>query len=864
MKKIIAVLLSISIIVAGQTPALAQLVPAGELTGIAKGAGAASRAAQEAANITIPLSVIPTTVVQPPLLPGQPGVVAPYNTIPISASVLSAARKTALARLTTPADIRTQAKQGSTAFLPDAILAISDNAERAALLRAEFITAAIQGSATTGQLNKAITFWRNDLSVQLASFKKKPSDTAALNALADMAGIGLFGESATAQDGLLLLDAYKVFAETSFKNIAAAHTARGLLRLKQYQHLQDFFTKHAGEFINLQQGISGYAVTHELPVQLGKPSASAPAVIDPLLRQQLEAYGVAQAIGANPSMMATSLWMHWGGKNAPVPAEENAPAAKPIDVPAASQNLADVTGVGTTEQLAAAPISLPQEGIVAPAAQGGEALSVPAAQVATQTVAPANSVFTKTASGLSFFGKTPKSKEMVGALQRASLYLAAGVVGLEVATPVIANFGTSFGLSLEDNILVAVATYLPYSAGALLSDFLKNKLGRKASMNIGLGLMAGGFLAGTTLVGLDGAFQPEPDALMHFYKALACITTASMGGVLVHSAVGPLMTEINAGESDIVRQKRNTFTEFSRALGMMASFAFPFIATKLLGMDWSFTFAMPIPLLLASLLGLNMVGLPNTKPLPHAHADMQQLAKGSIWDRIKNNSFVHLFKEEPGVGALLSGLAIMNAVEMSINSGFLFLLPSLTKDPSAQYLFGLAQFAAPFLLGRFLARKFLSWFPNNNLTMATLMSAAGSAAAFIPGVLNDPYLLTSTLFAAETGISTAFTLAFARTARNPATQDRVTSLIVATALACAIGPMLLTNLAQTMIDAGIFSTSGATAAAMIGVPSLLALFSAGLFKRAESLGKQTTSTMKRFLDFIKRSVYHPKQRRQRS
>lgn len=857
MKKIIAVLLSISIIAAGQTPAMAQLAPVSKLPGMVQKAEGASRAAQEAANITIPLSIIPSAVVRPPLLPGQQARFTPYQVTPISASVTAAVRSATLARLTTPAAIRAQAQQGSTAFIPDAVLAISDKAERAALLRAEFLTAATKGHATPEQLAQAVTFWRNDLSVQLASFKKQPLDTTALDALADMAGIGLFGDGSNAADALLLLDGYKTFADTAFKNVAAAHTTRGLLRLGQYEHLQDFFAAHPKEFVNLQQGISGYAVTHDLPVQLGKPSASAPAVIDPLFREKLEAYGVAQAIGANPSMMATSLWMHWGIKDTPVAAEETADAVKQAtDTPALAQNLTDAA-VAAPEQLTTAPINLPQgEGVAAVAAEN----ALPVVAAPAGTVAAENTVF----KGLSFFGKTPKSKEAIGALQRASLYLAAGVVGLEVATPVIANFGTSFGLSLEDNILVAGATYLPYSVGALLSDFLKNKLGRKASMNIGLAMMGAGFLAGTTWVGLDGAFQAEPDALMHFYKALACITTASMGGVLVHSAVGPLMTEINAGQSDIIRQKRNTFTEFSRALGMMASFAFPFIATKLLGMDWSFTFAMPIPLVAASLIGLNIVGLPNTKPLPSHKAAVKPLVQGSLFDRIKNNSFVHLFKEEPGVGALLSGLAIMNAVEMSINSGFLFLLPSLTKDPSAQYLFGLAQFAAPFLLGRFLARKFLSWFPNNNLTMATLMSSVGAAAAFIPGVLSNPYLLTSTLFAAETGISTAFTLAFARTARNPATQDRVTSLIVATALACAVGPMMLTNLAQTMIDTGMMSTSGATAAALIGLPAALALFSAGLFKRAESLGKQTTSTMKRFLDFVKRSVYHPKQRRQRS
>ena len=117
------------------------------------------------------------------------------------------------------------------------------------------------------------------------------------------------------------------------------------------------------------------------------------------------------------------------------------------------------------------------------------------------------------------------------------------------------------------------------------------------------------------------------------------------------------------------------------------------------------------------------------------------------------------------------------------------------------------------------------------MSIATLLSAVGGIAA-LP-LANDAYALTAALFAAEVGISTAFTLAFARTAKNTHTQDRVISLIVASAVSCALGPMLFSNLAQNLMDAGIFSSAGATTAALIGVPSVLALLSAGLFLKLE-------------------------------
>ena len=160
------------------------------------------------------------------------------------------------------------------------------------------------------------------------------------------------------------------------------------------------------------------------------------------------------------------------------------------------------------------------------------------------------------------------------------------------------------------------------------------------------------------------------------------------------------------------------------------------------------------------------------------------------------------------------------------------MIPQLTSSESAQYLFGMAQYAVAFLAGRYLAGHFLKWFPNRNISVATLMSAVGGVAAL--GATHNAYALTAALFTAELGISTAFTLAFARTAKNHLTQDRVTSLIMATAVACAVGPLVLTQIAESLINVGIMSEGDATIAALVAVPSVLALLSAKLFRRMEN------------------------------
>ena len=205
--------------------------------------------------------------------------------------------------------------------------------------------------------------------------------------------------------------------------------------------------------------------------------------------------------------------------------------------------------------------------------------------------------------------------------------------------------------------------------------------------------------------------------------------------------------------------------------------------------------------------------------------------KAMAWkESLLNNSYVRLLREEPGVGSFISALFIMNAVEMGINSGFLFMIPQLTSNEAVKYLLGMGQFAVPFLVGRYMAGHFLKWFPKSNLSVATLLSGVSSLAAL--GLTDNMYAFTAALATSELGISTAFTLAFARTAINHKTQDRITSLIMATAVACAVGPMMLTWVAESLMGTGM-TEAGATLAALIGIPSALAFLSAKLFRRME-------------------------------
>lgn len=898
MRKVIASLVSVSLIVLSAAPAQAQVPQK-----VVRGVKAITKSGTEKVftpRLTYPTVSVPAALHYPAGVSAVPASAAsaaqPSGTVPAETlknmrlSVDKTALQAILGEQLTYAQIRERIAQGNTRRLAARILSYPNESVRKGMLRNEFVQTALAGDASAGQIARAADFWRNDLTDALDAFSKLPEGNlkellnaykegnaaavSANEALADAAALGLFG---TQKDALLLLNFYRNAAATPFEPLAAATAARALLRLGAKTELAALAAE-AKPRPELWNGISAYAQTHgqslRIPAQNG-----APAQTD-AFRPALETFGKTNVLAADPSAEATALYMNLGRTpkaaqtaaargNTPAPqislpeipvlnlADPAALQASALSVPAGENTAASAASGETLTALQQAARKAKPSGASAvqflarnekTAADSSGVLyggiPVPALwQTAKQAFSAVKKAFAKKPSGAAnrpALEPLQPADGLTGKFQRASLYLASAVMGLEVATPVIANFGTSFGLSLSDNILVAVATYLPYSVGAFFSNWLKEKIGRKASMNIGLALMGGGFTAGVTLFGLNGAFAPQADALAHFYNILACITVASTGGVFVHNSVGPMMTDLSAGASELSLQKRNANTELSRALGMAASFAFPFLSTKVLGMDWSFTFALPIPLVAAAALGINLARIPNSKPVLEPKAAPVPAASKSgqrnrrayqLTSSFQNNSYVRLFKEEKGVAALLTGLFIMNAVEMSFNNGFLFLLPSLTNDPSSQYLFGLTQFAAPFLLGRYLAGSFLKWFPKNNMSVATLLSAAGGLLA-LP-LSHNVYALTAALFAAETGISTAFTLAFARTAKNNRTQDRVVSLIVASAISCAFGPMMLTNLAEGFMNAGLFSSAGATTAAMIGVPAVLSLLSAALFRRIE-------------------------------
>mgnify|MGYP002852209075 CR=1 FL=1 len=784
MKKIIAVLLSIQLVLLSIQPTWAQLLPGKIAQGVSRRASSRAALSRETASGSR---------------------FTPINTTRLLTGM----------RLSLPTQ--------NTGFLADQdyiptaqqILAHPDAAERAVLWHKKFPALVLQHKASMADQDAGLCFYRTNL--------QQAAQNPLSETVADIASLGLLG---TQQDGALILQTARQFTATPQEAAITAVAARALLRLEAYTELRTLAANSRVQ-PDLWDGIRQYIETYQLPLQL--PETAGRKTVDvSSLQADLMALGPINSLVVNPSVEVTFLYMNAG--------RDVIPPAGPRITPKPQTT---ATGLEETPVLAEETPGenlLPFTPAAAQTTNTVPTVSLTAEEQKLAAVIEAHGPIKLSAENQSILDKTkqwlvrltPKSADDTKFAQRAALYLTAFSIGLEIGTPIMASIKNALDLPLSYAILVTAATFSPYLFGSFIANWLKGKIGRKGTINVGLGLMGASLVLGTTLLGLDGSFTAWDNPLAQYFGLLGVLNTLSTGAVFIHNAAGPVMTEISQKTSELVRQKRGTYIEQSRAIGMLASFSFPFIATSMLGLDWSAPFVLALPIVGASAVALNWAKLPNTKFVDKN----QEKVRTSNGKLRSTTSYLHLLREAPGVGSFISGLFLMNAVEVALNSGLLFVLPQLTGDESLRYLLGMIQYSIAFLAGRFLAKHFLDWFPKRNLSIATLLTT-GSAALSL-GLTDNMYALTAALFTAELGISTAFTLAYARTAKDHTTQDKITSLIMASAISCAVGPFLLTQIGDALMQAGILNETGATVTSLIAIPTILALISAKLFRRTEN------------------------------
>ncbi len=274
--------------------------------------------------------------------------------------------------------IRALLNQGVRQGLAERILSVPSLSERAPLLRNEFVTLSLEKHVLPDPQAKAVGFFRTDLetsSKAFASFSGKTFDGALAaaqdaqsdafkdlfacrDALSDAAALGLLG---TKKDAGRLLSFYKKAKGSAFEDVAAAITARGLLRQGAYKEFTAWAKENASDNFFWSE-LAAYTEAHRLPVELNVSRSATPQKPSSGMREFLRQGMESNAINADFSRAATENWMALGSHPASAAVEKASaqPALKLADplvtvqIPAADLTLAPVELSATASSAPAA------------------------------------------------------------------------------------------------------------------------------------------------------------------------------------------------------------------------------------------------------------------------------------------------------------------------------------------------------------------------------------------------------------------------------------------------------------------------------------------------------------------------------
>lgn len=318
-KKLLSIGLIVCLITGSVSPALAQLRPVGQGVKAARQAGKAVPAVQMSPRTAGKFSRYATGTIAPFRAQTLPSSFSPSQ---IQAVV---SQQVAARQLTVPADvqqIQSRVRAGHLDGVAAAIINLpADVAQKPALLRNEFVTAALAGKASPEQLARAIKFYHIDL-VQRAPLladipqqslsallQQTPAQTLLVyrEILSSAAALAALGSK---EDAPALLAFWEQVSQGPFKTVAAAITGRGLLRFEAYAHFNVWANTMwtQGE---LWMGFDAYATAHDLPIGfLPQPGVSlAPGEkVAAWLREGC----AVNALNAYASLQATEQWLALG------------------------------------------------------------------------------------------------------------------------------------------------------------------------------------------------------------------------------------------------------------------------------------------------------------------------------------------------------------------------------------------------------------------------------------------------------------------------------------------------------------------------------------------------------------------------
>ncbi len=200
-------------------------------------------------------------------------------------------------------------------------------AVRAPILRNEFVNLSlIPGAITAAQraqavkayqiqlknAKEALEFAQTDLDSFLTYAKENLTDERVLaiqGVLADASALGLVG---TRENAPILLDFYNQAQGTVFEEVAAVVTARGLLRMQAYEELENWLNELEPK--DILGGVISYIAQRQLPIAVKPADLNLlPAAVNKKLADFLKISFEPNRLHADPSMAATNQWVSLEG-----------------------------------------------------------------------------------------------------------------------------------------------------------------------------------------------------------------------------------------------------------------------------------------------------------------------------------------------------------------------------------------------------------------------------------------------------------------------------------------------------------------------------------------------------------------------
>ena len=333
--------------------------------------------------------------------------------------------------------------------------------------------------------------------------------------------------------------------------------------------------------------------------------------------------------------------------------------------------------------------------------------------------------------------------------------------------PFVSLAREQFHLSNFAAQLVPFAGFLMFGLLSVPMGVYQDKVGKKAVLRGGLGLMMAG-LAIPTAVGLST-----------FLMFLITIVLLGAGAAILQVAGNPIMRDVSP-EGKYARNL--SLGQFVKAIGSLSGPLIPVAAARYLGASWSVIFPIYAIAVAVTWLATLLIRVEAPRETAHPPATL-----GSSLALLKNGY----------VALMVLAIFLYVGAEVSVSSGIpLYLKDRFGVDINRIGLLGTGLFFLALTVGRFSGGVILNWMkPARFFVWTSALSIVGLAGMFVP----DRSVAIGAFVLIGLGFANIFPLVFSLVVESlPEQSNALSGLMVTAIIGGAVLPPLMGLVADTL------------------------------------------------------------------